>query len=250
MVSKHIKTWLGFMRSYFIYMVNPLKRKRIRRLYGAFIAPGDLCFDIGAHIGIQTRIMLDLGAKVVAVEPNPSFFNFLRRYFSGTEDLTLLPIAIAEREAWQTMHLSSIAPTVSTLADQEWQEIINRRSSFNVKWDQEIQVQTRTLDFLVSRYGRPKFIKLDIEDYEWQALQALHHPVEYISFEFFSYLPDRVSKCVQEISKNGAYVFNYSEGESFRLLFTEWKSSDEIIKWINSRSSESPSGDIFARLNN
>lgn len=248
--SNRLKTWLGFLRSYLIYLANPLKRRRIRKLYRQFIKSGDLCFDVGAHIGIQTRVMLDLGAQVVSVEPNPTFFKFLKRKFSGVESLTLLPLAIADQMMMKTLHISRMAPTVSTLADQDWQQIINKRSSFNVHWDQKVLVQTKTLDSLITDFGMPKFLKLDIEDYEGQALQALHHPVEYISFEFFSYFPDRIMKCIQEINKNGSYVFNYSERESFQWKFEEWKSSSEFMDWIKSRSPEAVGGDIFARLNN
>jgi FkbM family methyltransferase len=42
-----------------------------RALYRQFVRPGELCFDIGAYIGTKTEILLSLGARVVAVEPQP-----------------------------------------------------------------------------------------------------------------------------------------------------------------------------------
>src|SRR5437016_2352920 len=39
------------------------------RLYAGFVSPGDLVFDVGANIGENTSIFLDLGAEVIAVEP-------------------------------------------------------------------------------------------------------------------------------------------------------------------------------------
>jgi hypothetical protein len=48
-----------------------LLRKRLT-FYRNFIRNGDLCFDIGANIGTRTEAFLELGAKVVAVEPQRS----------------------------------------------------------------------------------------------------------------------------------------------------------------------------------
>ena len=59
----------GIARSALIYRANPLKRRRSRRFYGQFVGPGDLAFDIGAHLGDRVQAWTDLGARVVAVEP-------------------------------------------------------------------------------------------------------------------------------------------------------------------------------------
>ena len=40
--------------------------------YSTFVSTGDLCFDIGANYGNRTKVFLRLGARVVAVEPQPS----------------------------------------------------------------------------------------------------------------------------------------------------------------------------------
>jgi 16S rRNA A1518/A1519 N6-dimethyltransferase RsmA/KsgA/DIM1 with predicted DNA glycosylase/AP lyase activity len=43
----------------------------LREFYRPFIPKGSLVFDIGANVGEYTQAFLDLGARVVAVEPNP-----------------------------------------------------------------------------------------------------------------------------------------------------------------------------------
>ncbi len=239
---------LGFWRSYVIYLANPWKKPKLKKFYRQFVDPGDLCFDIGAHMGIQSQIWSQLDAKVVAVEPNPKLFNFLSRRFRRNQKITLVQEAIAAEEKVTSMYISSLAPTVSTLADEDWRNVINEKSSFDVKWDKEISVKTITLDGLIQKFGLPKFIKLDIEDFEWQALQGLTYKPSYISFEFFSYLPDRVIKCVKEIEKNGRYEYNFSIAEQFQLQMDRWISADELMNWINQRSQNHPQGDIYARL--
>ena len=61
----------GIARSALIYRANPLKRWRSRAFSGQFVGPGDLAFDIGAHLGDRVQAWLDLGAKVVAVNRSP-----------------------------------------------------------------------------------------------------------------------------------------------------------------------------------
>ncbi len=46
--------------------------------YGEFVRPGDLAFDIGAHVGDRIGSFRRLGARVVAVEPQPALVRTLR----------------------------------------------------------------------------------------------------------------------------------------------------------------------------
>ena len=47
------------------------RRAKLARFYSQFIRPGDLVFDIGANIGVYAEVFQSIGARVVAVEPNP-----------------------------------------------------------------------------------------------------------------------------------------------------------------------------------
>ena len=40
-------------------------------LYARFVRPGDLAFDIGSHVGDRIGSFRRLGARVVALEPQP-----------------------------------------------------------------------------------------------------------------------------------------------------------------------------------
>ena len=57
--------WLGLIRSLVIYH-NPLTRLAWRRFYRDLLDPGDLVFDVGAHVGTRARAMRAAGARVVA----------------------------------------------------------------------------------------------------------------------------------------------------------------------------------------
>src|SRR5499427_10251623 len=72
---------LGLVRSLAIYHAVPFRQRRLRRLYGHFVATGDLVFDIGAHAGNRVRAFTALGCQVVALEPQPDFAWLLRVLF-------------------------------------------------------------------------------------------------------------------------------------------------------------------------
>ena len=60
----------GLWRSILIYYGDPVKLRRMGRFYAQFIRPGDLCFDLGAHVGNRVWVWSRLDARVVAVEPD------------------------------------------------------------------------------------------------------------------------------------------------------------------------------------
>ena len=66
------RTIRGVARSLRIYYGNGARRAAMERLYSRFVAPGDLVFVIGAHVGDRIAVLRHLGARVVAVEPQPA----------------------------------------------------------------------------------------------------------------------------------------------------------------------------------
>lgn len=53
------------------------------QFYSQWIRPGDLVFDVGANVGDKTDLFLEIGARVVAVEPQFSCWKVLQRRFGG-----------------------------------------------------------------------------------------------------------------------------------------------------------------------
>src|SRR5215468_11244053 len=86
----------GLTRSLAIYRGQIWKRRRARALYAEFIGPGDLCFDIGAHLGDRTAHFLALGARVVALEPQPAAMAVLQRWYGRDPRVTLVEAAAGE----------------------------------------------------------------------------------------------------------------------------------------------------------
>lgn len=55
--------------------------KRRQLFYGAFVKKNDLCFDVGANMGNRITPMLNIGAKIIAIEPQEECCKYLRLKF-------------------------------------------------------------------------------------------------------------------------------------------------------------------------
>ena len=67
---------------------------KIMAFYSPFIKKNDLCFDIGANVGRKTDIFLKLGARVIAVEPQPECIHFLQKKYRFDTRVTLVAKAV------------------------------------------------------------------------------------------------------------------------------------------------------------
>ena len=107
------RAW-GIARSLAMYRGVPGRRQRLMRFYRQFMGPGDLAFDIGAHVGDRTGSFRRLGARVVALEPQPLCARAIRVIYGGDDGVTLLEAACGERIGTVVLKINSANPTVST----------------------------------------------------------------------------------------------------------------------------------------
>ncbi len=238
----------GVLRSLCLYHGIPGRSARLRRFYRQFVGPGDLCFDIGAHAGGRTRALARLGARVIAVEPQPDFAALLRLLFRGSPAVSVVGEDVAAAHGELPLFVSSRTPTV-TSASGEWLRAVPRAASFaGVRWDRTCSVRATTLDRLIARHGRPRLCKIDVEGFEADVLRGLSSPIEVLSVEFIPAAIDVALACVDRLTELGPYRFNISLGESLRLGSGAWIDADRLRAWLEHRPLEAPSGDIYARL--
>lgn len=142
----------GFARSWLIYRGPTWKRRRMRELYRRYVNSGDLCFDIGSHIGNRVTVFRELGARVVAVEPQPLFARYLRSRVAD-DAVEVVEAAVGRHSGRMVLHTDPRNPTVSTLC-QEFKERVRSEPSWSrVRWSQEDEVELVTLADLIDRYG-------------------------------------------------------------------------------------------------
>src|SRR5215813_9843819 len=111
-----LRTVFGVARSLRIYYGHPARARAMDRLYAQFIAPGDLVFDVGAHVGDRVAAFRRLGARVVAVEPQPALHRTLRVLFSRDSGVALVPSAVGGDPGTAEMKINLANPTLSTLS--------------------------------------------------------------------------------------------------------------------------------------
>ena len=175
--------WAGLARSRAIYHGIPGRQRRMRRLYREFVAPGDLAFDVGAHAGNRTRALAAVGCRVVSLEPQPDFARLLRALFARSGRVTVVEEAVGRAPGRATLAVSARTPTVTTLS-RAWREARQSDPEFaGVEWNGSIEVSVTTIDALIATFGKPRFVKVDVEGAELDVLAGLTHPVHTISFE-------------------------------------------------------------------
>ena len=215
------------------------------RFYRRFVHSGDICFDIGAHTGNRSAAFLNIGANVVAIEPNPAFGELIKNKFSGNSNFTLSTSAIGREKGTAKLMISLRYPSISTLSD-EWKDVMLGYQS-SLKWEKVQMVNVITLDELIDTYGMPSFCKIDVEGFEEEALLGLNRPLKALSFEFFPTTSSRSIACINRLTSLGKYQFNWSLTESFTLISKIWLTEKQMISEIENYQGRK-SGDIYALL--
>jgi FkbM family methyltransferase len=239
--------WLGLVRSLVVYW-RPGRRKGLCRLYGAFVKPGDLVFDVGAHLGDRSAAFAALGARVVALEPQPHIVSWLRRLVGRNERITVRAEAVGPRSGTAMLALSLRTPTVSTLAETWRRKLPGTNPGFRrVRWESATEVPVTTLDALIDIHGVPSFCKIDVEGYESEVLAGLSRPIPALSLEFVSGGLEVAVASVHRLDELGTYEYNAIRGEEREFALDIWVSSGEILDWLDRGAGGAASGDIYAR---
>jgi FkbM family methyltransferase len=245
----HVASALGVARSLWMYYGDPGQLRRMQRLYARLLRPGDLAFDVGAHVGSRTLVWARLGARVVAIEPVPHAMRVLSTLYGRHPRVTLVQAAVGRRPGRLPMLVCEREPTVSTLST-DWADRMRReRDAFaRTRWERSVLVPVVTLDELIARHGRPAFCKIDVEGYDLEVLQGLSEPLPALSFEYVPPALDLALACLDRLAALGPYAFNWSAGESMQWCWSEWVDARVLAGYLRSYPTQGNPGDVYARL--
>jgi FkbM family methyltransferase len=235
-------------RSLRVYHGDHVRKVAMDSLYARFLRAGDLAFDIGAHVGDRISSFRRLGARVVALEPQPGPARALRLIHGRDPKVTMVEAACGDSEGTATLRINSANPTVSTLSG-EFVDAAHGQDGWREQvWDRELTVPCTTLDVLIGEHGLPAFIKIDVEGFEAHVLAGLNQTPPALSFEFTTIQRDVAEACLDRLAALGPYRFNVALGESQALVFPEAVDAEAMRGYLRDLPHEANSGDVYALL--
>jgi FkbM family methyltransferase len=245
-LSKRWRTVRGVVRSLRIYYGGRERRAAMARFYGRFVTEGDLVFDVGAHVGDRVGAFRRLGARVVAIEPQPALVRTLKLLYGRDPSVAIEAVAVGRNSGSIELKLNLDNPTVSTVSRAFVDAAKSAPGWERQAWTAAISVPLATLDALIARYGNPAFIKIDVEGFEAEALAGLTRPPPALSFEFTIIQRDVAAAAIARCAALGLERFNAVLGESLAFVHPDWLDAGAIATWLNDLPQAANSGDIYA----
>lgn len=213
----------------------------------SLIRPGDIAIDVGAAYGVVARAMARGGAKVLAIDANPSMTKRLNESLQANaiSGVTVIEKAVADHSGFVSFaSLDKVNPSASKIvsdgSSEARDQLIDEINSltiipleYNYAGDRPTgslaaaDIETRpieatTLDELCEQYGLSdvRVVKMDIEGAEWLALQGARElctgrfgPPPIVALEF--------SKIVRLLGGTHDNIFEYFHDMDWKIYVQE-----------------------------
>lgn len=223
-------------RSVYRTLNRSIRANKAREIafYKSLLPENSLCFDIGANLGQKTEVLVACGARVICVEPNEMCLPTLNFQFANRNNVRLVTEAVGSTSGFATMHVDGTAATASLRP--EWNKMFGQGSETVPQ-----VVPITTLDVLISKYGRPDFVKIDVEGFEVEVLRGLSEPVPLVSFEFHADQTKDIREALLTVQRLGRIKMKAAN------MDCEWISEpflgiDQCVAELRARNAK---GDLF-----
>ncbi len=172
-----------------------------------------LIYDVGMHIGQDSEFYLKKGFDVIAIEANPKLVEEQKVRFSKYIEngrLKIINVGIGQKKGKCTFYVNDYLSEWSSFD----KTIGTREGKFH-----EIEVTMVPLEDVLREHGIPYYLKIDIEGYDFIALQSIQ------------FIPDKPRYISVENGQKPFLDFLYSEGYTHFKFINQQKVPNQIVKY-------------------
>ncbi len=171
-----------------------------------------LIFDIGANYGWTTLTFLKFSSQVIAYEPDINNLKILRYRFGDTNRLVIEAKAISNNIDGAVFYQNRNSSALNTLS-LKWVDALTNGVYREKKifTSEKYKVETSTLDIEMRKYGKPVFLKVDVEGHEYSVFEGLHSSIPLVVFE--ANLPEFVDETLSILE----YIKNLDQKLQFQF---------------------------------
>jgi len=204
--------------------------------------PGDVFIDVGAHIGRYALRAAAQGARVVAVEPDPSNFELLKKNvaLNGFNNAILVPQALSAESGLLSLRLAPRENTGTSMIQTEAPGTSSNES------ERVVPVTGGTLDELVQSLGvtRIDWLKVDVEGHEVAVLRGARTALNITKYMVLEVTEATRDSCRAMVAAGGFELLEVEPGDpasNWLLRRAEDKSNASAATTSYGRGESGPS---------
>jgi len=183
----------------------------------------DAVIDIGGNIGYFPLVEIVSGApQVIAIEPVPETYSFLKKNMERFENIRTLNAAISDKKETVKMYIPSQRNLATIFGDTDYLKV----AKANIK--EIVDVQALPLEDIIKTENlkdKRALIRMDIEGFEKNITKKLPEEVYALSFELHSYILgyDSTTALIENLRRLGYKI---------KLMTRELGALSPIIKFL------------------
>jgi FkbM family methyltransferase len=162
-------------------------------------------------------------------------------------NITIINVALSSNKHLMDYYEVDGDSAYNSLSDKHINTIVKGRNANVSRSIMAKKLETDTVDNYITTYGKPGYIKIDVEGHELEVIKGLKNLISLISFE--SNLPEFANETIEIIEylskiSNDKYSFNACEEVPF--IFDSFISKNQIIEFVKTTSFSSV--EIYAKM--